>query len=135
MTNVPPPPPAYSNQPGFAAEKKNGLGTTSLVLGIISIVAILTVIGGVVLGLIGVILGFIARGRVKRGEADNGGVAIAGIMTSMVGLLVSVLLIVIGVVFFADDFNNLTDCLEGAGDDDAAVEVCQREFEDNVVGG
>ncbi len=135
MSNPPPPPPGYSDQPGASVEKQNGLGTASLVLGIISIVAILTVLGGILFGLIGAILGFIGRGRAKRGEADNGGIALAGILTSLFGLVASVALIVIGVVFLADDFGNLADCLNDAGDDDAAIEQCQIDFEDDLTGG
>jgi len=114
---------------------RNGLGTASLVLGILSIIGIITVIGGVILGLIGVILGLVGRGRVKRGEAANGGVALAGVVTSLVGLVVSIILIGVGVIFFADDFTNLVDCLDEAGDNPAAVEQCERDFEDDLTGG
>ena len=107
---------------------RNGLGTASLVLGILSIIGIITVIGGVILGLVG-------RGRVKRGEAANGGVALAGVVTSLVGLVVSIILIGVGVIFFADDFTNLVDCLDEAGDNPAAVEQCERDFEDDLTGG
>ncbi|MGB3733621.1 MAG: DUF4190 domain-containing protein [Ilumatobacter sp.] len=104
-------------------------------LGIVSIVGIITVVGGILFGLIGAILGFIGRGRVKRGEADNGGVALGGILTSLFGLVVSIALIVIGVIFLSDDFNNLSDCLDEAGNDDTAIEQCQDDFEADLTGG
>lgn len=131
----PPPPPGFSTSPVGSQGARNGLGTAALVLGILSIFAIITVVGGVILGLIGVILGLVGRGRVKRGEADNGGVALAGIVTGLVGLLVSIILIVVGVIFFADDFTDLVDCLDEAGDNPAAVEQCERDFEDDLTGG
>ena len=50
-----------------------------------------------ILGIIGLILGFIGRGRVKRGEATNGKVALWGIITSavVVVLLIGDLVILI----------------------------------------
>lgn len=135
MPPPPPPPAGYSDHSGAPVEKKNGLGIASLVLGIISILALITVVGAILFGLIGVILGFIARGRVKRGEADNGGVALAGLIMSFLGLVAGIAIIVAGVLFFADDFNNLTDCLDDAGDSQTAVDQCSQDFEDDVVGG
>lgn len=134
MPPPPPPPPGYSDHSHEPVEKKNGLGIASLVLGIISIIGIITVVGGILFGLIGAILGFIARGRVKRGEADNGGVALAGVITSLIGLLVSIALIVIGVVFLSDDIGSLADCLDEAGDSQAALEQCQEDFADDIGG-
>ena len=104
-------------------------------LGILSIIGIITVLGGVLFGLIGLILGLVGRGRAKRGEADNGGVALGGVLTSLVGLVVSIILVVVGIIFFADDFTNLVDCLDEAGDDQAAIERCERDFEDDLTGG
>ena len=56
-------PGAYGGGPVVA---RNGLGTAALVLGILALVTCWTVIGGVVLGVLAVIFGFIGRGRVKR---------------------------------------------------------------------
>ena len=85
----PPPPPPYGGYPGYPgysgypgppqSEPKNGLGLAALILAIIGLLLCWSVAGGIVLGVVAVILGFLGRGRVKRGEADNGGVAIAGI--------------------------------------------------------
>ena len=75
----PPPPPHYGGYPPPAP--KNGLGTASLVVAIISL---FTVFGGIVLGVVAVILGFLGRGRVKRGEATNGGIAMAGIIPTLI---------------------------------------------------
>ena len=61
-----------------AAERpSNGLGIASLVT---AIIALLSVVGGIVLGVVAVILGFLGWGRAKRGEANNGGIAVAGIV-------------------------------------------------------
>ena len=82
---------------------RNGLGTAALVLGIIGavsgVIPLMFWLAGT-LGLIGLILGFIARGRVKRGEATNGMAALWGIITSAVSLVLSVvgLVLLVGVL-------------------------------------
>ena len=54
---------------------RNGLGMAALVIAIIGLLSCFTIAGGVVLGIAAVVMGFIGQGRVKRGEANNGGVA------------------------------------------------------------
>jgi heme/copper-type cytochrome/quinol oxidase subunit 2 len=132
----PPPPPQYGSYPGgyppqqpqpqyggypppVAAAPKNGLGTASLVVAIISL---LTVFGGVVLGIVAIILGFMGRSRVKSGEATNGGVAMAGIVLGVLSLLVSIAAIVLIGVFGMKMFNEVggtdyVDCIQKAGSD------------------
>jgi hypothetical protein len=95
------PPPTY--QAAVQQAPRNGLGTTALILGIIGaltgVIPFLFWLAGA-LGLIGLILGFIARGRVKRGEATNGTAALWGIITSAVAVVLSIvgLVILVGVV-------------------------------------
>ncbi|MEP1122737.1 MAG: DUF4190 domain-containing protein [Ilumatobacter sp.] len=128
---IPPPPPGFSNDSGA----RNGAGTASLVLGILSIVTGLFVIG-IVLGIVGLVLGIIGRKRAKRGEATNGGAALAGIITSIIGSLVSIAMIVFVVVLLSSgSFSSLVDCLDDAGDDPVAQDRCERDFEDDLFGG
>ncbi|MGW0781319.1 DUF4190 domain-containing protein [Streptomyces sp. NPDC002913] len=72
---------------------RNGLGIAALVLGIIGTVSGLIPfffwLAGI-LGLIALILGLSARGRVKRGEATNKGVATFGAVLGLVALVLSV---------------------------------------------
>ena len=134
MPPPPPPPPGYTEHAGGPVEKKNGLGIASLVLGILAILGIITVFLGILFGLIGAILGFIARGRVKRGEADNGGVALAGVITSLIGLVVSIALIVIGVIWLSDDIDSLNECVSEANSQ-ADEDQCAEDFADDIIGG
>ena len=95
------PPPAY--QAAVQQAPRNGLGTAALILGIIGavsgVIPLMFWLAGT-LGLIGLILGFIARGRVKRGEATNGMAALWGIITNAVSLVLSVvgLVLLVGVL-------------------------------------
>lgn len=145
MSEPPPPPPGtypggYPPQPygGYPppvpAAPKNGLGTASLVVAIISL---FTLFGGVVLGIVAVVLGFLGRGRVKRGEATNGGVAMAGIILGFLSIIVSIAAFVIVGVFGVALFKEVggtdyIDCVNNAGSDQAAVEQCAQEFTQRV---
>jgi len=138
-----PPPPGYGQQPAYgqqphgqpgfgaggpAGAPKNGLGVAALVLGIIGVLSALFFIGGV-LGLVAIGLGIAARGRVKRREATNGGMALAGIILGILAALITAAVILFTVVFAGD----VISCIADAGDDTAAVEQCEREFEDDLT--
>ena len=80
---LPPPQYGYPGYPPPPVELKNGLGIASLVLAIIGLLSVWVPIVNVVsmvLGLVAVVVGFFARARVKRGVANNGGIAVAGIV-------------------------------------------------------
>lgn len=134
-------PPA--NQPGYGqpapggpvGSPKNGLGVAALVLGILALLTSFTVLGGVLFGLLAIVLGLVGRGRAKRGEATNGGMALAGVILGVLGLLISVALIALGASFLnSDSGKELQDCIESAGQDQAAAEQCQRDFAENITG-
>lgn len=145
MSEPPPPPPGtypggYPPQPygGYPppvpVAPKNGLGTASLVVAIISL---FTLFGGVVLGIVAVVLGFMGRGRVKRGEATNGGVAMAGIVLGFLSIIVSIAAFVVVGVFGVALFNEVggtdyIDCVNNAGSDQEAVQRCAEEFTQRV---
>ena len=123
--------PADYGRPGWPAESRprNGMGTAALVLGIVGLVLSFFLIGGL-LGLVAVILGIVGLRRVRRGEANNRGVAIAGIVTGALAILVAV---VVGVFLAenADEIEDLGDCLEDA-DTEQEREDCANRFEDEV---
>jgi hypothetical protein len=83
-TTTAPTGPAY--QAAVQQAPRDGLGLAAFVLGVISLILIFFIpvgfLGTGILGIIGLILGFIGRGRAKRGEATNGMVALWGIITS-----------------------------------------------------
>lgn len=125
-------PPPY----GTAAQgaPRNGLGTAALILGILAVLAAITVFGGIVFGLLAIVLGLIGRGRAKRGEATNAGVAVAGVVIGALGLLISVGLIAFGLSLFnSDSGRQYQDCLRSAGSDQAAINRCAQEFSNSIV--
>ncbi|AQA05003.1 hypothetical protein BVC93_24270 [Mycobacterium sp. MS1601] len=146
----PPPPPqpysaGYPGYPGYPgpdgmggygqppAAPKNGLGIAALVVGILSLPAVLTVFGGFVLGLVAIVLGFIGYRRAKKGEATNGGIAIAGVVIGLLGIVLNAALIAFGVWGFLQvGGRDYFDCMQQAGSDTSAQMQCEDEFRGNL---
>jgi hypothetical protein len=124
-TGPPPDRPAapapYAQAPYAAAHAagvpRNGLGTAALVLGILGLLSFWTVIGGLVLGLLGLIFGIIGYRRARRHEATNSGMALAGAITGGIGLALGLLILAVVGVFFIHhktDLQQLRSCLQHA---------------------
>ena len=85
----------YGYDPNMFQKDNSGLAIASLIIGIISICCCCAWYIGAFLGVIGLALGIVA---LKDG-AKQKGIAIAGIVTSSVGLLLTLLFVVLVVVF------------------------------------
>ncbi|TRV77533.1 DUF4352 domain-containing protein [Streptomyces sp. 130] len=88
----PQPPYGPAHAPGLRPAR-NGLGVTALILGLIGAVSglipILFWLAGI-LGTIALVLGLVGRGRAKRGEATNKGMATFGTVLALIALVMSV---------------------------------------------
>lgn len=116
-------------------QRRNGLGVAALVLGLLAVLSSITVVGGIVLGIAAIVLGVLARARVKRREADNGGVALAGLLLGILGIVLSAALLAFSVsIFNSDSGQKYKDCLSNAGSDRAAAQVCADQFGKDVTG-
>lgn len=137
-----PPPPPYGGTPppypgGPTAGPSNGLGIAALVTAIVGLLMVWSVLGGLVLGVVAVALGFAARGRCKRGEATNDGVALSGIVLGFLGIVLSVVFVgiylVMGGIWFTEvggpDF---VSCMQDAGNDRGAQQQCEDTFRDRM---
>ena len=125
----PPPPPApYSGFSVQSAAPRNGLGIASLVVAIIALLTVWSVVFGVIVGVVALIIGFAARGRVKRGDANNGGVAIAGIVLGFIAIIASVAFAFI----WASVFRDYVDCVSAAGNDTVKVQHCTDDFRQHL---
>jgi hypothetical protein len=132
----PPPPMPYAGAGSATGPPRNGLGTAALVLAIIGLLVCWIPFVGVlaiVLGVVAVALGFVGRGRVSRGLATNGGVAVAGIVLGLLSIVAGAVFIVIW-VFAAREVGvvDLYDCINKAGSDQAAQEKCAEQFTENI---
>ncbi|WP_415950706.1 DUF4352 domain-containing protein [Streptomyces sp. KLOTTS4A1] len=114
---MPPAPGPYMMAP------RNGLGIAGLVTGIIGAVLFLTVWLGIILGILGLVFGLIGRSRAKRGEATNGGVALAGAILGGIAIVASTVWLVFAVIIVSDAV------------DEAKDEVTQIEKDTSGAGG
>jgi hypothetical protein len=91
--------PGYQNygQTAWQSAPANGMGTTAMVLGILSVCLFcLYGVVGIILGVLALIFGILGRKRAQRGEATNSGMALAGIILGSVGIVIG--LIIVGVM-------------------------------------
>jgi hypothetical protein len=117
--------------PAGPSGPRNGLGTAALVCGIVGFLLAIVVLGGI-LGIVAVVLGIVALGRVRRGEANNRGVAIGGIVTGALAIVLAGIIVAAGAAFWAeneDEINDFRDCIEDAQGDERAEQECSDRFE------
>lgn len=80
--------PGYG-QPGWGQPApSNGMGTASMVLGIIAVAGFCLWGFGALLGILALVFGIIGLKKAGRGEATNRGMAIAGVVLGGVGILI-----------------------------------------------
>ncbi|KAA0109634.1 DUF4190 domain-containing protein [Mycolicibacterium sp. P1-5] len=129
----PAPPQPYAGYTPPPTGPRNGLGVTALVVAIVALLSSFSVVGGIILGIVAVIIGFAGRGRVKRGEANNGGVALAGIILGFLAIVVGLAFIAVWVGVFKEvGATDYIDCLQKAGQDQQQVQQCADEFKQSV---
>lgn len=129
----PPPPQPYAGYAPPPAGPRNGLGIASLVIAIVALMSSFSVVGGVILGIVAVILGFIARSRVRSGEANNGGIALAGIILGFVAMIAGLAFIAIWFGFSKEvGVTDYIDCVQNAGQDQTKIEQCADQFKQTV---
>ncbi|MEV0094250.1 DUF4190 domain-containing protein [Streptomyces sp. NPDC050738] len=105
--------PGYAGQGGWNTmqqQPQNGYGIAAMVLGILSVVIFCAWGIGIILGVLALIFGILGRKRANRGEANNGGMALAGIITGSIGIVISA--VVLGFIIWAvanDDYDSNDD--------------------------
>jgi hypothetical protein len=126
----PPPPSAGSTPP--PAKPKNWLGATALAVAILGLICSISIVGGVIFGVIAIIVGFSGRRCARQGAATNGEVATAGILLGALAIVVSLAAIAIWVrVYDEVDFGSYVKCVS-SNSDPHNVEKCANEFRQRV---
>jgi hypothetical protein len=131
--------PAYSAQPAPASppRSRNGLGVAALVIGVASLVAGISFILfplALVGGLVGLIIGIVALSRRKARGATNAGQATAGLVCSVLALIIAIDLSVHVGTWAARNtsvFARFDKCIAQAGSR-AAVSTCISNFANEV---
>lgn len=85
--STPPGAPGYAGW--YTSSRDNGKGTGALIMGILSIVLCFGSLLGIGLGIGAVVMGSQGRRAAAAGTANNGGVATAGFVLGIVGLVLS----------------------------------------------
>ena len=128
-----PPPPPYGGYPPQAAAPRNGLGIASLVLAVVGLLSVATVFAPIAFGIVAVVFGFLAHARAKRGTADNGGVAIAGIVLGSLAIVVGLAFIAIWTTVWKDvRGEDYIDCTQKAGSNHVLQQQCADQFRQSV---
>lgn len=112
--------PAYNMQggyPGYQPKPGSGLAIASLVCGILGVLTGIFIFSGLSLGLAGIVLGIVALVKVKNGTASGKGMAIGGIVTGALGMIVAAAMMVLGIVL-------ASQCVENAVQDSNGNYVC-----------
>ena len=99
-------------------QKKNGMATASLVLGILSIVLFFTSWIAIIMGILAIIFGVVAKNKIKADPdlAHTGGAAKGGIIMGIIGIVIVIVMIVIAMMFISSvvgsvDMSGLEDSL------------------------
>ncbi|MGB2738619.1 MAG: DUF4190 domain-containing protein, partial [Candidatus Nanopelagicales bacterium] len=91
----PPPPPGYGaggGMPGGPAQpSNNGLAIASLVVSIVGLICC----NFLIVSIVGVVLGFIAKNQIAKTGQRGGGMAMAGIIIGIVGIVIGIVLLIL----------------------------------------
>ena len=79
----------------------SGMAIASLVLGILCLLLFFTHIFALIIGLLAVIFGHVSRGAINRsrGRLGGGGMALAGLITGYIGMVLAIILLIVAAVF------------------------------------
>jgi uncharacterized protein DUF4190 len=128
-----PPFPSYGVGPPPPVVLRNGLGIASLVLAVVGLLGVVTVFAPIALGVVAVILGFLGRARAKHGTANNGGVAIAGIVLGGLAVVVGLAFIAIWTTVWKDvRGGDYIDCTQKAGSNHVLQQQCADQFRQSL---
>lgn len=82
------------------APQSNGMATASLVLGIVSIVLCWIWVVGIIAGILAIILGVVAKKKIKANPNMGGkGAATGGLVTGIIGTAIALIIVILAVMF------------------------------------
>jgi len=82
--------PTWTGGPGYASARTNGLAVAALVCGVAQIVFL-----GPLVGIPAIILGHVARSRIRQTGEQGAGMALAGLILGYIGLALTVIFVII----------------------------------------
>lgn len=136
----PPPPPEHSQEPSASAAPAdqgprhaaggNGVAVAALVCGILAMVLFFAFPLAILLGLVGLILGIVGVRRARHPATGRKGMAVAGIITSVLGLVLG-MVVLAGVVKVFNDpaMRDTFERLQQGEPPEEVLEDLQNELE------
>lgn len=120
----------YAGEPAVRRKGGAGMGIAALLLGILAFVLSWVPILGIILGVIAIIVGLVARGRAKRINGSGRGSGVAGAILGLLAVIISGL-ITFGLVSLFQN-TDAGQCLQDAGTDQAKLEQCIQDYGDEA---
>jgi hypothetical protein len=111
-----------------------GMATTALILGIVSLPMLIFFGLGALLGIAAVVVGIIAVRRANRGEASGRGMAIGGIVTGAISVVLGILIVIALFAFGFGFAGELERCIEETGSQEVCQERLERELTERFLG-
>lgn len=103
----------YGAPSGYGRSPSNGLGIAALVFGILALlfawIPYVNIVS-MVLAVVGIVVGILALRKVKRGEATNRKMSLAGIALSVVALVLSLVITIAVTAFIGQNIDQIADC-------------------------
>ncbi|MBB5936031.1 DUF4190 domain-containing protein [Streptomyces zagrosensis] len=101
----------------------NAQGTAALVLGLVGLALFFSIVFGIILGVLAIVFGALGRAKAQRGEASNGGSALAGVVLGITACAASVVMIFVYIAIGLDEEAKKDE--PGGPHDSAAVQALQ----------
>lgn len=113
----------------MSENKKNGMATASLVLGIVSIVTGFFGWLGIICGILAIIFAIVAKNKIKADPALAGskGQANGGLIMGIIGLIIGVVIIILAIMFVSALAEGSIDAMS----DEAMKDAFREAMENN----
>ncbi|MBA1834854.1 DUF4190 domain-containing protein [Corynebacterium wankanglinii] len=114
-------PTSYGFEPAPTQQQNNGVALAAMILGILALLGLVFVFPAIILGIIALVLGIVGVRKASsiQGPGARKGMAITGIVTSVIALILSVLMLIFG-------FSMAKQLM-----DDGVFEACEQFQNDN----
>ena len=120
---------------GAAPAGSDGLAIAAMIVGILSLLTSWLVIGALG-GIVAIVLGFLARGRLKQSGREGNGLAITGIVTGFLAVIIGGIVLALGAWLFTTTdgiggtVSGYIECLE---ETDGDQEFCDNLLEEELL--
>jgi hypothetical protein len=116
---------------GGQARGTDGVAVAAMIVGILALLVSWIPILGAIGGIVALVLGLVGRSRIKKSGAGGNGMAVTGIATGAVAIVINIAIIAFFVFAgdgFFEEFGSYVECVEETGDEAR----CQEQLEEGL---